>query len=412
MISASQVDVFNIASLTGSMPLSGMAFAIPVTFTGTTTQNAQKTGLAPLRVYRFTGLDYTSSGRYPQGVATYGNFVLTSFYYKYAPLQAACKLVVLDRASLLTANVGLAQYDAASGLYKRIDTHAGGIEVFGDYLYVEDSFTQTLHVFDLRAVYPKIGNNSVYDTTDPFFAEVDYLLPEVGRIQLSWNGNTITNTSFVSKSDENSIVLGNFWIPGSQYAAGGKSMVWRLPMQLGAYPFKTPPIGVVAEQFEPIFPTGSLDDTGLSVDKIQGALLRPNNVLMLSRSYGSGTKQLMILTPNPAVFYNGNTTNPLGYDWKNWLYGCEDMSTTEDGNEVVTVTEFNGFREISFWAMNDLLGLVGDYQPPTIAEHEAALAALLAELQAKQQEAAYYDLQINSAVAQNLERFDRLTFVP
>lgn len=382
-----------------------MVFNVPVTRDSSITQ---KTGLTPLRVYKFTGLDYTSSGRYPQGVATYGNLVLTSFYYKYAPLQAACKLVVLNRFTEFTANVGLVQFD---GIYKRIDTHAGGIEVFGDYLYVEDSFTQNLHVFDLRAVYLKSPNAFCYDTADPFFAEVDYLLPEVGRIKLSWNGYQITNTSFVSKC-EDAIVLGNFWIPGSSYAAGGKSMVWRLPMQLGDYPFKTPPLDVVAEQFEPIFPPGSLEDTGLPVDKIQGALLMPNNVLMLSRSYGSGTKQLMILTPNPAVFYNGNATNPLGYDWKNWLYGCEDMSITEDGNEVVTVTEFNGFREISFWAMNDLLGLVGDYQSPTIAEHETALFAMLAEIQAKQQEAAYYDLQINSAVAQNLERFDRLTFVP
>lgn len=365
----------------------------------------QKLGIIPTKVFKFTGTDYTSSARYPQGVAVFEDFVLTSFYYKYAPYQAACKLVVTNMVAEKTANVAICQMQA--GFISRIDTHAGGMEIFGNYLYVENSFLGCIHVFDLTTLFRKADNHHCLDGSDPFFAEVDYLLIEVGRIQL----NVTTNISFLSKCGEN-LVLGNFWIPGSQYSAGGKSMIWKLPMQAGVYEFLAPPVNVIASQLEPVYPANSLTDTGLSVEKIQGALVMPNGVVMLSRSYGSGTKQMMILTPNPEVFYNGNVTYPLGYDWKNWLYGCEDLSLTPDGSEVVTVTEFNGAREVSFWRLNDLLGLVGDFQPPTIAEHEADLANLLEEIEEKVNEAEFYQAQIESAAAANLERFDRATYVP
>lgn len=389
----------NWPELTNNHTLADLNYVTPV---GVGMSMTHKTGLTPAASYKFTGLDYTSTGRYPQGVAAVDNFVLTSFYYKYAPLQSACKLTVFNRDSLLAANVGILTFE--NGKFRRINTHGGGIEIIGNYLYVENSANWQVRVFDLREIYPIAENADLVDMADPFMAEITYFLPEVGTIQ--FNSTVGGQLAYLSKSGDN-FVSGNFWIEGSNtYGSGGKTMVWVWPLDYTSYEFAVP-VGQ-ATQIEPKNPSGA--DVGKSVDKVQGALLY-NDVLILNKSYGAGTYHLIVLDlARPGEFYAGDTTNPHGFNWKNWLYGCEDISII--GGQMVTVTEFGGDRDVTFWNLSDVVGLLGIYVPPTIAEHQAALTALEAQRDALIAECSYYSAQIASAIAANLERFDRTTYVP
>lgn len=369
-----------------------------------------KTGLSPVASYKFTGLDYTGSDRYPQGVAAVGDFVLTSFYFKYAPLQSACKLVAFSRSQLLATNVGILTF--SNGLFRRINTHGGGIEIIGNYLYVEDSSNWQVRVFDLREIYPVADNAAVCDMADPFISgQITYFMPEVGTIQFSSTvGGQLAYLSKIgSGSSATHLVSGNFWIAGSNtYGSGGKTMVWKWPLDHTLFEFPVP-IGT-AQQFEPKNPSGA--DVGLSVDKVQGALLLSDGNLILNKSYGAGTYHLMVLNLNyPQAFFAGDTTNPVGFNWKNWLYGCEDISLCDDGT-IVTVTEFGGDRDVTFWNLAQVVGLTGVVLFPTIAEHEAALDQLHQQIASLEDEADFYALQIQSAISQNLERFDRHTFTP
>ena len=393
-------------AFTGLTGLGSINYSLPIT---PGIKNTHKTGLTPVAAYQFTGSEFSSTDRYPQSVAAIGNFILAGFYFNALPLKDAAKLVVINRGLTTPAagNLGLLQRQAG-GLYGRINTHAGGMEIFaGRYLFVENSYLGCAHVFDLQSVYPKAGNEAFIDTADTYSNQFDHFLPEVGRITF----NATTNLNSLSKCGED-LVLSNFWIAGSQYSAGGKTFVWRLPLDDTTYEFPAPLLTTVAEEFIPIMPANTGAEAGLFVDKVQGVLWMENGVVMLSRSYGSGTKNLTILYKHDSnVFYNGNSTYPSGYDWKNWLYGCEDLSLT-DNDEVITITEFIGWRDVTVWRLNDLLGLVNLPLPPTIAEHQANLFALLDHINTLTLEADFYQSQITSAIAENLERFDRATYVP
>lgn len=380
----------------------GLADLVYTTAVATGMSMTHKTGLVPAASYKFTGLDYTSTARYPQGVAAIDNFVLTSFYYKYAPLQSACKLTVFDRTQLKATNVGILTWE--NGKFRRINTHGGGIEIIGNYLYVENSANWQVRVFDLREIYPIAENATVVDMADPFMADITYFLPEVGTIQ--FNSTVGGQLAYLSKSGDN-LVSGNFWIEGSNtYGSGGKTMVWVWPLDYTSYEFAVP-VGT-ATQIEPKNPSGA--DVGKSVDKVQGALIY-NDVLILNKSYGAGTYHLIVLDlARPGEYYAGDTTNPHGFNWKNWLYGCEDISII--GNQMVTVTEFGGDRDVTFWNLADVVGLTGVYIPPTIAEHQLALDALEIQRDNLTAEIDYYAAQIASAIAANLERFDRVTYLP
>jgi hypothetical protein len=131
----------------------------------------------------------------------------------------------------------------------------------------------------------------------------------------------------------------------------------------------------------------------------------------MSRSDGSGVYQLIVEDLlHPGIFYNGNTVNSEGNDYKNWLLGCEDLSILP-GGRIVTVTELYDWRDVAVYNLSDIVGLLGVYLPPTIAEHQTALAQDVADIAAAQVAADFYQLQIDTAIAEGLTRFDEKTYL-
>jgi hypothetical protein len=173
--------------------------------------------------------------------------------------------------------------------------------------------------------------------------------------------------------------------------------------------FPAAQVGVPCETYEPKVLSGA--NAGQPIDRIQGAVITDTEVLIMSRSDGSGVYQLIVEDLlHPGIFYNGNTVNSEGNDYKNWLLGCEDLTLISDGR-IVTVTEFYDWRDIAVYNLSDIVGLLGVYLPPTIAEHQAALAQDVAEIAAAQAAADFYQLQIDTAIAEGLVRFDEKTYL-
>lgn len=404
------IQVNSVTELRSSLPVLnnkqttfGITKLLPLNATALT---SHKTGLTPTLTLSFTGEEQTQTDEYPQGICEQDGMIITSHYFKYAPLQLACKFMVTDPAAQLAARV--APLENVSGTMTRLDIGGGGLVAIGDYLYCVDSPGKRILVLDAREVYSKNDNLHVLDDTDPFFGEFEYFMPVIGVIQCTTPDDV--NMAYLSASNSE-FVVGNFYFPNSSYSGGGKSMVWRVEYQSGTYEFPAPTPGGFVSEYEPLFPVGA--NQGTSITKIQGAAITEDNVLILSRSYGSGVKQLVVMDlSNPAGYYLGNTTDPAGHDWKNWKYGCENLCFSEDGTKIGTVTEFHNDRDITFWNVDDITGLMGEYENPSIAEHQQMLAQLQIQLTDLQNEVDYYSLQITSAIAEGLTSFDRETYDP
>lgn len=372
---------------------------------GTNVLTSHKTGMTPVAQFSFTGEEQTQTDENPQGVCEYNGLVLTSHGFKYGSLQLCTKLLVNDVANLQAARVAILEYD--SGVFMRIESGAGGMAVIGDYLYVVDSPTKSIRVFDLREVYAKSDNLAVLDEIDSFFLEYDYFLPQVGQIFCSTPSDC--NMGYMSYSN-GELVIGNFYFPNSSYSAGGQSMVWRVPVVSGVQEFPSPQPNATVTEILPLFPTGA--NVGETITKIQGAAITDTEVLVLSRSYGSGVYQLVVMDLlNPQGYYLGNTTDPTTHDWKNWKYGCENLSFSADGTSLWTVTEFQTDRDVTAWSVSDIVGLMGVYLDPTIAEHQAALALMQIQLADLQTAVNFYSLQITTAISENLARFNANTYL-
>lgn len=366
-------------------------------------RTSQKTGITETYGRRFGQSHQRSLNLFPQGVSEYRDRLLTSWYYKQHPAASATKLVIVDPVTNMFGSIGLV-YDEG-GVYAPFEGHAGGIAVIGDYLYVAD-FPRGLHVYDLRDIYPVAINVNTL-TEHPAFSEYQYITPRIGHIELTTPDNG--NIAYVSISgDGNYFVCGNYWKANSGYT-GNKTSVYKIPIDTTVAEFPAAQVGVPCEVYEPKFLSGP--NTGNGIDRIQGAAITDTNVLILSRGDGTGTYQLIVEDLiHPGQFYNGNTTDPKANDYKNWLYGCEDFAFLS-GGRIATVTEFYDWRDVAVYNLADIIGLMGVYLPPTIAEHQAAFIQKLAEIAELQAAVDFYELQIVSAVAEGLDRFDEKTYL-
>lgn len=364
----------------------------------------QKTGMTELYGRRFGESHQRSLSLFAQGVTEYKGKLLTSWYYKQHPAAYATKLVIVDPVSNMFGQVGLVT--ESGGVYVPSERHAGGIDVIGDYLYVADA-PRGFHVYDLRDIYPVAGNESAL-SSHAAFQEYDYIVPRIGHIELT-HPEADANISCVSISgDGQYFVCANYWKANSGYG-GTKTWVFKIPIDTTVAEFPAAQVGVECEVYLPKFLSGS--NAGNSIDRIQGVALTDTNVLILSRGDGTGTYQLIVEDLNhPGQFFNGNTVDSKNNDYKNWLYGCEDLSLLP-GGRIATVTEFYDWRDVAVYSLADVIGLMGVYLPPTIAEHQAAFAQDLVEIEELQSAADFYQLQIVTAIAEGLTRFDEKTYL-
>lgn len=373
----------------------------------------QKTGLQYVSSVKLAGTDYTSTSIWPQGVAATPQHTLVSFYHKYVPLQSAVKFTAYRNDTRQSTTIAPLVWE--NGKFRRINAH-GAIEIIGDHLYMEDSYTMSIRVFDLRLIFNRDETSDYFpafayllDETDPLVATTprifEYFIPQVGQIFI--NSPSGGNLAFLSHTSTK-FIAGNFWIPGSAYASGGKSMIWTWELDHDTYDFPVP-VGT-AFQYEPQYPYGS--EIGQSISKIQGAHLTDDGYLILNRSYGAGTYQLIVMdiAQPDHVYFAGDTTNGLGHNWKNWLYGCEDISITPDGLHMVTVTEFQGDRDVTMWRLSDVLGLLPVVLDPTVEEHQSTLNGLINQRNALNNEIGVLAMQIDTAIAAGVLRFDRDTY--
>ena len=360
---------------------------------------AQLTGLDCRGGYYFLGDNQTSDTRRPQGVAFYDDLAVNSWYYRSGTNADRCKLTFLDRASGKLRDV--IPLTPQNGRFRSIYSHAGGIGIAGDYLYITDDETCSIRVFCLRDCYPLTENPGVLATSEVLATSFTYFLPQVGQIFLSTpNQATISYMAIMPEG----FLVGNFYDPDlSGFQNGGKSMIWHAPCNFGPVEFVFP--GSMSQQFEPLFPSGP--SAGLTVSRIQGALLLGGK-LIINRSWSVATKQLLILdTYDPEAYFCGTAAAPKTHHETNWLYGCEGLCLV--GDKIATVTEFVNQRQITLWGRDAMLALASGEM--TIEQHSARVAALWAQANAVQAEATVYESQVNCAIEKGLTGFNRSMFV-
>ncbi|HMV09913.1 MAG TPA: hypothetical protein PK325_03215 [Cyclobacteriaceae bacterium] len=309
--------------------------------------NSTTTKLVSLNKFKF-GTNEQKNTRRPQGLANYGNYVIHGWYFtSESTWEDNCKLTIADLSQGKYFNIVPVQlHTTQTNKFKHIDSHASGLTVVGHYLYMANS--ASILVFDLNKIY-KIIKPSDPDVASGqnFIYEYTFMLPQVGEIIFDTDSGA--KASYLSQTlidSVNHFVVGNFYSTvSSSYSSGGKSMIWTLPVTNTSYSFPTIQTNAsrIYPQIDPVFPSG--DEIGQELTRIQGAIIK-DNVLIMNRSYQDETYQLLVIRyanifADPLVitdFFTGTTSNPHGYNNKNWLYGCEDMEYYN--GRVYTVTEF------------------------------------------------------------------------
>lgn len=344
----------------------------------------QLTGLVPVGEIRFSGDNQSSDTRRPQGVACYGEYIITSWYFRSGIHTGNCKLTITN-ADGWTKDVCPVRLQGTK--YRHIDSHAGGLAVVGHFLYLADSTSNSLRVFDLRCFFARQPNTNVVELSDGFANTYSHLLPEVGQIFVDFGANL----SHVSANSTH-LILGNFYDAANpEYMAGGRSMVWELPIVAGA-------------DFSEVG-QGTLHEPGF--DRIQGALI-VDGVMILSRSWSAQTMSLVVQHIASGETFSGTESDPETHNEANWLYGCEGLAI--QGDNLITVTEFVNNRNVTAFLLDDVISLVDGSK--TIEEHQDLLAAMQAQHTVLGAAIDYYESQIACAISWSLESFDASTFIP
>jgi hypothetical protein len=81
--------------------------------------------------------------------------------------------------------------------------------------------------------------------------------------------------------------------------------------------------------------------------------------LIISRSYASDSKQLIVMNPDSGEYFSGIASNPLGYNPNNWLFRCQDLSiSTRNPARFLTSTEDPGDRSVTEWSISEAKALM------------------------------------------------------
>ncbi len=325
----------------------------------------------PLNRLKFVGRDQEKTSRRPQGIAQKGRYIFNSWYFRDSHLGANltkyednCKLTVVDTQDNSFVNLVPVQLDATGNQFVHIDSHAGGIAILDHYLYVVGG--KHIRIFDTNHIFKVKECNDQIKSNQKFIREYTYMIPEVGRMDFETPGNA--NLSYLSIATINSkkyFLAGNFFsTKGNKYTKGGKSMIWLLPVK--EFPSIQGEGGITQSyhQIDPLFPSGSEKDR--TVTRIQGALIR-DNTLIINRSFSTSTMQLLVMeyedilnstySSKTKKYFSGTLSDKRKYNYKNWIYGCEDLTLTSD-NKVLTVSEFVDNRYIFSASLEDIKELM------------------------------------------------------
>lgn len=333
----------------------------------------QDTGLSPLSEFKLTGDNQTKTTRWPQGVATYVDdsnieYILTSWYFSSSSNNGNCKLVLINPEADMGAPVDGSAMDVCpcvvngSGEFVHFNSHAGGMAVIGNYLYISCSDSQSIRVFDLTHIYKRVDNLSAVSSSDSFINLYPYILPQVGQIFCSTPGNA--NLSYMSVTqDGGSFLLGNFYSTTSVgWSKGGKGMIWLVPIVEDSgieFPAADATENQAVEMLEPLFPSGP--NVGTTMTRLQGALLvyddNEDRILILQRSYVDSSNQLIVMNLGTGDFFSGDIIAPLAHNATNWLHRCEDL-TLAAPSRLLTITEDPTERSVTFWDLDDILSLL------------------------------------------------------
>jgi hypothetical protein len=355
------------------------AVSSPVTLTGlpayvnnlaSTNPDTQLTGMTRTGEWRFSGTDQTGDERRPQGLAVKDGIIITQWKFISGANVDKQKLILIDPAQGKWRNIGLLEV-GGGGLFNSFTAAVGGIGVSGNYLYLQSNFEpRSFRVFDLREFYELATNSSAVDAADTFAQTYPYFIPQIGEIFV-----TIPEGSGMGwfSIHDGYFIFGNFYDPENGFTLGGRSLVWKCPViAQGGVEFPVPGNYV---QSEPLFPAGP--DVGTTVTRIQGGIIS-GNALILSRSWSTTTKQLMVLNlSDPAKYFVGTGADPQTHNDANWLRGGEAISAGLDDDSMVTVTEFQNYRNVTQWDLADVRGLV-DASLTTTSSNGLKKAILLA----------------------------------
>jgi hypothetical protein len=203
----------------------------------------------------------------------------------------------------------------ANGSFGLVDTHAGGIAWYGNYLYVAQT-TTGLRVFDMRDII-KVPQGRENETLG-----YRYILPQAGAYTTPKNPGVLFSSVSVDRSQAtDALVTSEF----KTNAVGGRIFRWKV--RAGGL------LGPTAVAL------GAWKAT--DVPSIQGALMKGGRI-GLSSSYGSG---------KPGLWASGRGAHPLFR--RAWPEGAEDVTYAVSGR-VYSLTEFAGRRKVFAVNASDL----------------------------------------------------------
>lgn len=228
-------------------------------------------------------------------------------------------------------HVTLVQRDGAS-TYKGIKTHAGGVAIIGNYIYVADSNLKGIRIFDANILFEVSEPNSkkcgIINGKSCALGN-RYIIPEICYYNVLVGPSSMSYMS-VDRSNpkEPRLLTGNFTSTVKSKYDNGSSLValWKMEKDKSG-----------------IWLIDSNDGTiSVKTKRAQGAVKFKDN-FMINRSYSSSTHSIRIGTiQNKKFKYKKPKTS-------NWPVGCEDLSYDNDQSELWGVTEFpngknNGYR--------------------------------------------------------------------
>jgi len=332
----------------------------------------------PLNRLKFVGNDQEKASRRPQGITQKGRYIFNSWYFRdghvlnLTKYEDNCKLSVIDTQDNSFVNLVPVQLDDTGNKFVHIDSHAGGIDILGNHLYLAGG--KYIRVFDLSKLYRVKECEAKIKSNQKFIREYTYMIPEVGRMEFETPGNVgLAYLSIATIKSKKYFLVGNFYSEAKslknlklveKYKKGGKSMMWLLPAKVSPFIRGEASETQSFHQIDPLFPSGSEKDS--SVSRIQGAMLQ-GNTLIMNRSFAKGTMQLLAVEYDDILkstrsdkvkkYFSGTTRSPLKHEPKNWVYGCEDLTLTSD-NKILTVSEFKDSRYIFSASLEDIKELM------------------------------------------------------
>lgn len=294
--------------------------------------------------FRFDDYDTNDGNWYPQGISYLkgGKSVKTivvSWYNKKSG-YARITFVKLAKNKVEYNHVTLVQADAAS-TYKGIQTHAGGIGIIDNYIYVADSKLGGVRVFDANQLFELVDSDTNKDCgimNRPCALGHRYIIPEICHYKLGVGSSKMSYLS-VDRSDSKQprLLTGNFTSEKVTKVTfkGSEKKYDNGPSLVALWGMKKEKSGLwtinKAEQVISVL-----------TKRAQGAI-KFDDDFMVNRSYADDSHSIRIGKIENDAF--GFKSPPAG----NWPIGCEDLSYDAVQDELWGVTEFpdgkyKGFR--------------------------------------------------------------------